>query len=152
LINLFKSTAHQLDEGFYAFIQSLGSIIDVANNKSLTSPLKDKRRSITISSTIPSNENLIPFTKKLNKINGIENVLHWSDMSSEITFILPNNDQPSTGSNTSEPDDVHKVKQTNQNIPNDIRVLIVWLEQLQDADNIPIGINYNYFLCEKNWN
>jgi hypothetical protein len=132
---------HQLDESFYSFIQSLGSIIDVASNKPLISPLKDKRRSITISSTIPSNENVLPFTKKLNKINGYENVLHWSDMSSEITFILPNNDQTGTGNSSIELDDTHKIKNNNQNIPNDIRVLIVWLEQLQDADNIPIGIN-----------
>ena len=146
-LNLFylKSTGHQLDESFYSFIQSLGSIIDVTSNKPLTSPQKDKRRSVTISSTTPSNENLLPFTKKLNKINGYDNVLHWSDMSSEITFILPNNEQASTVNSSTELEDTHKVKHSSQNIPSDIRVLIIWLEQLQDSDNIPIGKGYLFF-------
>jgi hypothetical protein len=101
--------------------------------------------------------------KKLNKINGSENVLYWSDISSEICFIIPNgggtqstvsanqqttpstqNDQPpSTTAPTPTPttttsslDDSTRAKY--QSVPNDIRVLIVWLEQYQDADQLPL--------------
>ena len=66
-------------------------------------------------------------------------------MSSEITFILPNNEQASTVNSSTELEDTHKVKHSSQNIPSDIRVLIIWLEQLQDSDNIPIGKGYLFF-------
>jgi hypothetical protein len=74
-------------------------------------------------------------------------------MSNEITFIIPNSSNSSNSSSQSEnaggtvgnsasdsvAEDLYKVKISHQNVPNDIRVLIVWLEQFQDADNIPIG-------------
>lgn len=99
--------------------------------------------------------------KKLNKINGSENVLYWSDISSEICFIIPNgggtqstvssNQQTTPSTQTDQPpstttptpttttsslDDSTRAKY--QSVPNDIRVLIVWLEQYQDADQLPL--------------
>ena len=113
--SILKNADTILDESFYAFIHSLGTIIDVkTENKNETSPKS------------PSTTNL---TKKLNKLNGIENVVHWSDISSEITFIMP-----FSASGSSSLDEPPKIK--NQHIPNDIRVMIVWIEQMQDADAI----------------
>ena len=113
---ILKNTDTLLGESFYAFVHSLGTIIDVkTENKTDTSP------------KIPS-DNL---TKKLNKLNGIDNVVHWSDISSEITFILPY-----STSNSGSLDETSKLK--NQHVPNDIRVLIVWIEQIQDADSLPL--------------
>jgi hypothetical protein len=66
-------------------------------------------------------------------------------MSSEITFILPNNEQTSTANSSTELEDTQKVKNNSQNIPSDIRVLIIWLEQLQDSDNIPLGTDNKFF-------
>ena len=113
---ILKNTDTLLGESFYAFVHSLGTIIDVkTENKTDTSPKI-------------SSDNL---TKKLNKLNGIDNVVHWSDISSEITFILPY-----STSNSGSLDETSKLK--NQHVPNDIRVLIVWIEQIQDADSLPL--------------
>lgn len=113
---ILKNTGTLLGESFYAFVHSLGTIIDVkTENKTDTSPKI-------------SSDNL---TKKLNKLNGIDNVVHWSDISSEITFILPY-----STSNSGSLDETSKLK--NQHVPNDIRVLIVWIEQIQDADSLPL--------------
>ncbi len=78
--------------------------------------------------------------KKLNKINGWENVIYWADLMNEVSFILPSpSENKNDDSNSANPnvDEVFKIK--NQNLPNDVKVLIIWLEQFQDIDNIPIG-------------
>ena len=79
--------------------------------------------------------------RKLNKINGTEHVLFWSDISSEICFIVPSgpavgNDAPATPICANLNDDLNRAKY--QSVPSDIKVLIVWLEQFQDADQVPI--------------
>ncbi len=62
----------------------------------------------------------------------------------EVSFILPcqmeNKIDDSISSNNNL-DEVFKIK--NQNLPNDVKVLIIWLEQFQDIDNVPIG-NLSY--------
>jgi hypothetical protein len=123
LANVSKPDSIQ-DEGFYAFIQSLGVIIDVSNQSGENSTGSQSEAGLI---------------KKLNKINGVDNVLYWSDISSEVTFVIPSSsgDHAQTG----HVDEAFKVK--NQNVPNDIRVMIVWLEQIQDADSVPIGELFN---------
>lgn len=105
--------------------------------------------------------------KKLNTINGIDNVLFWSDIMSEISFIVPNGAlntnkdiksqelttpsptkpvqiSPSSNSPLSSTSSLNntnldeKFKFKYQSVPNDLKVVIIWLEQIQDADNIPI--------------
>jgi len=79
--------------------------------------------------------------KKLNKINGWENVIYWADLMNEVSFILPSHNEikndDANSNNNNNVDEVFKIK--NQNLPNDVKVLIVWLEQFQDIDNVPIG-------------
>jgi hypothetical protein len=95
-----------LDQSFYAFIHTLGMIIDVKSHHDTTTNLKAADKS-----------------KKLNKINGIDNVIHWSDISSEITFTISHH---------------HSSGMDLKTLPSDIRVLIIWLEQMQDSDSIPV--------------
>lgn len=105
-----------LDDNFYLFIQSLGSIIDVSNQQNVS-----------------TNSDY----KKLNKINGLENIIYWSDICNEITFSLPNGvRQQQDGDLGASIDDQFRAK--SQNLPSDLKVLIIWLEQVQDADNILI--------------
>lgn len=122
IINNINSVEN-LDESFYNFLQSLGSIVEVSTTKheqyvSDKSSLKDQKL----------NKDLL---KKLDKINGIDSIFYWADVSSEIVFYLPNNIE------VTEPlDEAFKAK--NQSMPSDTKVLIVWLEQVQDADAVPV--------------
>lgn len=87
------------------------------------------------------------YARKLNKINGTDNMLYWSDISSEICFVIPNGsgsgggggshaDTAATPISANPNDDLNRAKHLS--VPNDVRVLIVWLEQFQDADQVPI--------------
>ena len=114
IINNIKTESPTLEPNFYLFLESLGSIIDVTNT-------------FVPNSTIEKHS----FLKNVNKINGVDNVLYWSDISSEIVFYLPNA-RSNEGLNF---DESFKVK--NQSIPNDLKVMIVWLEQAQDVDTLP---------------
>lgn len=143
-----------LDENFYMFVQSLGSILDVndlAKRKLAPQPNKVRRNIFTrikfkkpslklFSIKLKDESTTSSYTRKLSKINGTENILYWSDTSSEICFTIPNGSTSSSGelapSITPPGDDSNRAKY--QSIPGDIRVLIVWLEQFQDADQIPI--------------
>jgi hypothetical protein len=151
----------QLDESFYLFIQSLGSIVNASNNVNNVQSSSSK-------------------TRKLNKINGVENVLFWSDIMNEIAFIIPNGATSASNkekeqapvvaklesspppavtstSATSSPSNIsnvspsttttsvltggnldEKLKIKYQSVPSDLKVIIVWLEQIQDADSIPV--------------
>ena len=121
---ILKNAESLLDESFYAFIQSLGMIVDVKTENKVAETSTGSPKSSPTS-----------LTRKLSRINGVDNVLHWSDISSEITFIMPSSHAvESTGGGALE----EAVKAKNHNIPSDIRVMIVWLEQMQDADSIPM--------------
>ena len=113
---ILKNAYSMLDESFYVFMHSLGTIIDVKTDHK-TSETSPKSPSANM-------------TKRLAKINGIDNLIHWSDISSEITFIMP--------SITGDSLNIDECKAKNQHIPNDIRVMIIWLEQIQDSDSIPL--------------
>lgn len=134
IINNINSNEN-LDESFFYFLQSLGSIVQVAHSKdpdtipvnASSSPLKETEGSAQ-EVTITENKELL---KKLNKINGIDSIFYWADISSEIVFYLPNN-MPIT-----EPLD-ESFKAKNQSIPSDTKILIIWLEQVQDADSVPV--------------
>ena len=115
IINNISAEA-DLDESFYAFVQSIGSIIDVSAASHKTSEPKES------------------LLKKINKINGVENIFYWSDITSEIVFFMPSSQADSI--NASSLDEAFKCK--NQSIPNDTKVMIIWLEQIQDADAVPV--------------
>lgn len=118
ILNDNVASVECLDDGFYLFIKSLGSIMDLTAKRKLSSPnLSDEA-----------------YMRKLNKINGFENIIYWSDLCSEICFVLPNGNEANLSYALI--DDSHKVKY--QSVPNDIRVMIVWLEQMQDADNVTV--------------
>jgi len=118
------------DKNFFLFLHSLGSVVEVARHQ--TAKFINE-----CSPTSPNKENHInsypksDFVKKLDKINGIDSILYWADISSELVFYLPNNAE------IKEPiDEAFKAK--NQSIPPDTKVLVIWLEQVQDADALPI--------------
>jgi hypothetical protein len=146
----------QLDESFYIFIQSLGSIINANNINNSNN-----------SSNSTDTNSQMARSRKLNKINGVENIVYWSDVLSEISFIVPNgvtsqkasdkqerprSDSSPHGSplsaknNNNSPSNStqinlnldERLKSKYHSVPSDLKCLIIWLEQLQDADNIPI--------------
>ena len=152
-----------LDESFYLFLQSLGSVLDVATALTPSGTEASRR----LSSELNGN------SKKLNKINGVDNVIYWSDISNEIVFTLPNGSSSTKTDfdiKTSSPplplplpppsqtqahhsiDETLKIKLSQPN-PHDLKVLVVWLEQMQDADSMPIDsllaeINSTYSLSD----
>ncbi len=121
--------AASLDENFFLFLHSLGSVVEVsrhqttsANKPSPSSSEKEKSNSPIAKADL---------LKKLDKINGIDSIFYWADISSELVFYLPNNVE------ISEPvDEAFKAK--NQSIPPDTKVIIIWLEQVQDVDSVPV--------------
>jgi len=111
-----------LEESFYDFLQSLGSIVEVVSNPD------EKSESPEGSDAPKTNKDLL---KRLDKINGIDSIFYWADISSEIAFYLPNSAE------MTEPlEEGFKAK--NLSMPPDIKVLVIWLEQMQDADSVPI--------------
>lgn len=103
----------QLDKSFYLFIQSLGSIINSSSSFNPTEQTDSKKR--------------------LNSINGTENILLWSDVVSEIGFVLPNSENKLADAQIDE-----KLKFKYQSLPSDLKVMIVWVERIQDADSVPV--------------
>ncbi|CAF0795146.1 unnamed protein product [Brachionus calyciflorus] len=69
--------------------------------------------------------------KKLKDLNGLDSLIYWSDICNELSFILPNNNNYNSLTT-----DFFKTK--SQTLPNDLKVLIVWLENIQDFDHLPI--------------
>lgn len=111
-----------LEESFYAFLQSLGSIVEVASKP------EDQPDSFETPDAPKTSKDLL---KRLDKINGIDSIFYWADISSEIAFYLPNSTE------MTEPlDEAFKAK--NLSMPSDTKVLIIWLEQMQDADSVPV--------------
>lgn len=111
IIDNINNNPTELDDNFYSFLHSIGTIID------MTAPQTAETNCI----------------KKINKLNGIENVFYWSDISSELVFYLPNGKQAESELVI---DETFKIK--NQSVPNDIKVMIIWLEQMQDCDSVPV--------------
>ncbi len=115
ILDNVNNCSTDLNENFYSFLHSIGTIIDI------------------LPSSASSNET--SFIKKINKLNGLDNAFFWSDISSELVFYLPNGAK--TDPDTSVIiDESFKVK--NQNVPSDIKVMIIWLEQMQDCDSVPV--------------
>lgn len=65
--------------------------------------------------------------KNLNQLNGTDTLIYWSDFCNELSFVLPNG--------TSGQD---MFKSKSQTLPADLKVLVVWLEQSQDAEHLAI--------------
>ena len=82
-------------------MDSLGRIIDVKEHNGWTGCMETSWRTITMRE---NNSQKQAIKRKLNQINGTESVIYWSDVSSEIIFILPNGSKSipiSTNSSTS---------------------------------------------------
>ena len=79
-------------------MDSLGRIIDVKEHNGWTGYMETSWRTITIRE---NNIQKTPLKRKLNQLNGIESVVYWSDVSSEIIFILPNGSRNFNSSNPS---------------------------------------------------
>jgi len=122
IVENIQANSTDLDENFYSFLHSIGTIIDVNNNNNNNN-----------NNTSSSSTNDTGCIKKINKLNGVDNVFYWSDISSELVFYLPNGKLNETDLNL---DESFKVK--GQSVPSDIKVMIVWLEQMQDFDSVPI--------------
>lgn len=123
--------SRNLDESFFSFLQSLGSIVEVASSKNgHGSPISSPQNKEPAKSTTPDKQNKA-LLKNLSKINGLDSIFYWADISSEIVFYMPNNTEI-----TGPLDEAFKAK--NQSIPSDTKVLVIWLEQIQDADAVPV--------------
>ena len=77
-------------------MESLGRIVDVKEHNGWTGSLETSWRTITIRNNNPKQV----VKRKLNQLNGNESAIYWSDVSSEIIFILPDGSK-STPLNTS---------------------------------------------------
>lgn len=129
IINNINQSSN-LDESFFSFLQSLGSIVEVASSQSgHDSPTSSPQKKEPTKRTPEKQDKAL--LKNLSKINGLDSIFYWADISSEIVFYMPNNTE------ITEPlDEAFKAK--NQSIPSDTKVLIIWLEQIQDADAVPV--------------
>lgn len=129
IINNINQSSN-LDESFFSFLQTLGSIVEVASSQSgHDSPTSSPQKKEPTKRTPEKQDKAL--LKNLSKINGLDSIFYWADISSEIVFYMPNNTE------ITEPlDEAFKAK--NQSIPSDTKVLIIWLEQIQDADAVPV--------------
>jgi hypothetical protein len=80
-----------LNEDFYRFVQSLGSIVDIKKHTGWTGSFESSWKSLSLISSQENEPNEASNTKKqVNQLNGNDYIVYWSDILSEIAFILPN--------------------------------------------------------------
>jgi hypothetical protein len=156
-----------LNVDFYLFLHSLGSIVDVKKHHGWTGNFETSWKIVQTTSSL-SETSKKPISKQINELNGLDYILYWSDITSEIAFILPNSSKPlaantvqqtlassqstSTSQNTTttetsqadaqnqgqvQPEDIQKKIQF---YASEVKLIVVWLEQMQDLDSIPTSI------------
>lgn len=83
----------------------MGTIVDIKEHSGWTGSLETSWKTVSSIKANLNKDNTIkqPLGKKLNQINGVDNIIYWSDITSEIAFIIPNgakNTSQTSNSNT----------------------------------------------------
>jgi hypothetical protein len=156
-VKLSKQNENSLNAEFFLFLNSLGSIVDVKRHHGWTGNFETSWK--IVQPVNSSNEtHKKPTSMQISELNGLDYILYWSDITSEIAFILPNtskplatdlnlqnSNSPSQNLPPAESSDMQNLAQTQseeapkkiQFYAGEVKLIVVWLEQMQDLESIP---------------